>query len=90
MAAGIYKRVNNNANYGSWLLPLEIFNFIVMVTGFVAAAIFAIQLNRLCLPLDEAWPILKTALSVVAPDLSDIFNSCPISMVGAALSGFIA
>ena len=90
MAAEIYIRVSSKANSLSWLLALEILNFIVMVTAFIAAAIFAAQLDRLCLPLDEVWPILKTALSVVAPELSNIFNSCPISLAGATLDGFIA
>lgn len=61
-----------------------------MVTAFIAAAIFAVELDRLCLPLDDIWPIVKPVLSVVAPELSDIFNSCPISLGGAALAGFTA
>ena len=89
LAAAIYTRVSNKANEISRLLPLEIFNLIVMATAFIAAAIFAVQLDRLCLPLEEFWPVVKVALSVVAPQISDIFDSCPISMAGATLTGLV-
>jgi len=92
LIAIIYVRINHHKNedFAVWRVVLEILNFFVMAAAFIAAALFATNLDRLCIPLFGIMDFVKEALSLVVPEISGIFNSCPISLVVAAFCGFAA
>jgi hypothetical protein len=73
-----------------WRLPLEIFNTCFMLAAFVAAAVFAADLELYCMPLDAVWWEAKTLLKTLAPKLSILISVCPLSKAGAAFCGLAA
>jgi hypothetical protein len=71
-----------------WRLPLEIFNTVFVLAAFVAATIYAADLELYCVPMDVVWVPAKLVLQDLVPTLSILVNICPLSKAGAAFTGF--
>ena len=73
-----------------WRLLLEIFNLCFVLAAFVAAAVFAADLELYCIPLDSVWWEAKALIQDLASKLSILIDVCPLSKVGAAFCGLAA